>query len=180
MRLALTTSLLALGMCLGCDPDTSGDHPARDASAGQDGGSGGRDASPPAEKVVFPRDFEQRYVEMRDCRLSHEHELRYIRVLVDERAREPYAALSEDAPYPVGATLVKPEYDDEDCSVVLGYTALQKLEPGASPDTGDWLWQKLTPEHELLHDEVPERCIGCHEQHCAPPYGYDLTCAEEL
>jgi hypothetical protein len=142
-----------------------------------------RDAQPEAgsgPSPVFPADVAERYQEMRDCRHSHEHELRYIRVLVSESAREPYARLSPEAPYPVGATLVKLEYDDPECMELLEYTAYRKLEPGANPEGDDWLWQRVSREREVVEEGAPWRCVGCHRAHCAPPYGYDLTCAEEL
>lgn len=131
---------------------------------------------------VFPADFESQYSEMRDCRQSHEHELRFIRVLASPSAQAPYAALSADTPYPVGAILVKAEYDDFGCEAetLLGFTAMQKLAEGESPDGGDWRWQKLDTERALIEDGAPERCVNCHVQHCAPPHGYDLSCAEEI
>lgn len=129
---------------------------------------------------VFPADVERRYREVRNCRSSHEHELHYIRVLVSASAEEPYAALSPDLPYPVGATLVKLEYDDELCELLIGYTAYRKLEPGENPPGGDWWWQKLDAERAVIEEGAPWRCVNCHTVHCAPPYGYDLTCAEEI
>ena len=80
--------------------------------------------------------------EERDCRFTHEHELRYIRVVADPGAREPYRALDPSTPYPVGATLVKLEYDDENCTQLTGYTAMQKQEPGFSATGNDWRWQR--------------------------------------
>lgn len=129
---------------------------------------------------VFPADAERAWAEIRDCRHSHEHELRHIRVFASPTAAEPYQALSPDVPYPVGATLVKLEYDDAACTDLLGYTALQKLEPGAQPAAGDWLWQRVSADRQVIEEGVLSRCIGCHEEHCTPPYGYDLTCAEEI
>jgi hypothetical protein len=32
----------------------------------------------------------------------------------------------------------------------------------------------------MLEDGAPPRCINCHAQHCAPPHGFDLSCAEEI
>ena len=117
---------------------------------------------------------------MRDCRPSHEHELRYIRVFASPSAQESYAALSDATPYPVGAALVKLEYEDELCAELIEYTSMQKLEPGDNPVGGDWLWQRVSTEREVVENGAPWRCINCHTHHCAPPYGYDLTCAEEL
>jgi hypothetical protein len=155
----------ALLACAGCASD---DAPGSDPDAG-------------APLVpLYPEDFESQYLEMRDCRLSHEHELRFIRVLVSPGAEAPYAALSPDAPYPVGAILVKPEYDEPDCTAPLSYTAMEKLAPGARPEGGDWRWQRVDLDRKVVEDGAPERCVTCHTRHCAPPYGYDLTCAEEL
>ena len=140
-----------------------------------DGGGG-----EPERAAVFPADVMDSYREVRDCRNSHEHELHYIRVLVSQDAEAPYAALSPDEPYPVGATLVKAEYDEEGCETLLGYTAYKKLEKGEHEAGGDWWWQKLDAEQKVIEEGAPWRCLNCHMVHCAPPYGYDLTCAEEL
>lgn len=140
------------------------------------GACGGEDAPAP----VFPEDAPSQWLEMRDCRHSHEHELRHIRVFASPAAEAPYAALSADTPYPEGAVLLKLEYDDAACTDLLGYTAMQKLAPGANPDGGDWLWQRVSVDREVAEEGAPPRCINCHEEHCEPPYGYDLTCAEEL
>lgn len=140
-------------------------------------GDGGVDAGPIADPV-FPADFAQRYTEMRDCRGSHEHELRFIRVLVDDLALPVYSTFEGE--YPPGATLVKLEYDDEECRTLVGYTAMHRLEPGSLPAGGDWQWQKLDESRKVLEDGAMVRCIDCHQFHCAPPNGYFLTCAEEL
>lgn len=141
-------------------------------------GSGADEAGTPA--ISFPEDVTSAWLEMRDCRESHEHELHYIRVFASKTAEKPYGALSPDVPYPVDAKLVKVEYDDDACAVAIGYTAMKKLANGESPSGGDWLWQKLDTDHQVLESGAPPRCVTCHEVHCAPPYGYDLTCAEEL
>jgi hypothetical protein len=129
---------------------------------------------------LFPSDVEAQYAEMRTCRHSHEHELRFIRVFASATAEVPYATLSAEAPYPPGSTLVKIEYDDPECEEVLGYTVMRKLTEGENPQGGDWRWQRLDPERVMLEDGAPPRCINCHAQHCAPPHGFDLSCAEEI
>ena len=128
----------------------------------------------------FPADFEERYEELRDCRFSHEHDLRFIRVFASESASEPYQRLSPDVPYPVGANLVKAEYDDDLCLILLEYTEMTKLEPGSYAEGGDWLWQRINPQLEVTESGAASRCTSCHAWHCAPPNGYDWTCAEEL
>lgn len=164
---ALLAAGLACASLAGCDDP----EPTADAAV---------DAGTPDPEPVFPADFAERYSEARDCRNSHEHELRYIRVLVSPEAREPYAALSPETPYPVGSTLVKEEYDDDQCETLLGYTAYKKLPKGENPAGGDWWWQKLDAERRVVEEGAPWRCINCHTVHCAPPYGFDLTCAEEI
>jgi hypothetical protein len=134
----------------------------------------------PAGEPIFPERPETQWAEMRDCRHSHEHELRFIRVFASPDAEASYLALSPETPYPVGARLVKLEYDDAECTQLIGYTALEKLPAGTSPAGGDWLWQRVSPEREVMEEGAMPRCINCHEEHCEPPYGYDLTCAEEI
>lgn len=163
LRVALVgVALLALGPA--CAPG-SGPH------------DGGEDAGPPPEPV-FPADYQASYIEARNCRPSHEHDLRYIRVFVEPQAFGVYQTYQGD--YPVGSTLVKPEYDDEGCQSLLGYSAMQKLAPGALPLGGDWLWQKLDADRAVMEEGAPIRCVDCHQYHCSPPDGHDLTCAEEI
>ena len=134
---------------------------------------------------MFPEDISG-WQEARSCRFSHEHELAYVRVLVDAAAEAPYRELSDDFPYPVGATLVKPAYVDEDCTIVTGYTAMQKLTAGSAPSGNDWRWQRLTADRQIVEDGEIATCITCHQHHCTEPdcgytdCGYDLTCNEEL
>lgn len=136
----------------------------------------GTDAGPSFTDPVFGDIAD--YGEVRDCRHSHEHELRHIRVFADALALEVYDIW--DRPYPVGSTIVKLEYDDEECENLLGYTAMKKLEAGENPAGHDWWWQKLDEDKQVTEEGAPFSCIDCHEHHCAPPDGFDLTCAEEL
>jgi hypothetical protein len=156
---------------------------AATAAAACDGEQEPRDAGGEVDAgpvPSFPANYAASYTEMRDCRPSHEHALRYIRVLASQSALEPYAALSPEVPYPAGAVLLKLEYDDEECAELVEYTSLEKLEPGENPAGRDWLWQRVSSEREVIENGAPWTCINCHTVHCAPPNGYDLTCAEEL
>lgn len=131
---------------------------------------------------AFPADYRSHYEELRDCRPSHEHELNHIRVFASPSANEPYRRLSPDFPYPVGALLVKEEYELEGCRPedFKGYTVMVKEAPGYAPEAGDWRWQQVTANREVVEEGTIGRCIYCHRFHCAPPLGYDLSCAEEL
>jgi len=126
----------------------------------------------------FPENFQQTYLEMRTCRHSHEHELRHIRVFASPEAQLPYRTLKVGTPFPPGATLVKLEYQLAGCNPadLLQYTVMHKG-PGGE---GDWLWQRVSVERRVEEEGTPRRCINCHTVHCSPPFGYDLSCAEEL
>lgn len=140
------------------------------------------DAGP---EPVFGEDVEA-WTEGRTCGFTHEHDLRYIRVMVDEAADVPYQALEQNYPYPVGATLVKLEYDDEDCTELVGFTAMKKRAAGYSALGNDWQWQRLDAERNVLEDGEIRTCITCHQHHCTWPIcgyedcGFDLTCGQEL
>ncbi|MDZ4694361.1 MAG: cytochrome P460 family protein [Deltaproteobacteria bacterium] len=126
----------------------------------------------------FPADFSQTYLEMRSCRHSHEHELRHIRVFANPRAQLPYKNLNQGTPYPEGATLVKLEYELAGCNPadLVEYTVMYKGKGGE----GDWLWQRVSVDRVVQEEGNIRGCINCHTVHCTPPFGYDLSCAEEL
>lgn len=127
----------------------------------------------------FPADYERTWSEARErCTLSHDHELRYIRVFANDAALGPYSR--QDAPYPPGAALLKAEYDDPDCSELLSFVLMEKLAPGTTPpDEHDWTWRRFDAQRREIVDRraIPSTCIDCHAWHCEePPYGWDYTC----
>jgi len=127
----------------------------------------------------FPRDYETRWREARTpCVLSHDHELRYVRVFADDAALDPY--VTGAGAFPPGATLLKAEYDDPECTELLSYVLMEKLEPGASPPgEHDWTWRRFDPDRTEVDDPrfIPSTCIDCHDYHCREaPYGNDYTC----
>src|SRR5688500_17982290 len=65
---------------------------------------------------LFPEDYAATYQEVRDCRNSSEHNLHKVRILADPELAMP-AYLGRDQPFPVGAVLLKEEYDfgDDTC-----------------------------------------------------------------
>ncbi len=134
----------------------------------------------PPTAAIFPVEAPTTWREVRDCRHSHEHELNHIRVLADDAAYDPY--LLWNAPFPVGATLLKLEYDDAACSHLIRYTAMKKLAKGSDLARGDWQWQAASPSLIVEEHAKVSQCVGCHKVHCREDNktGFDLTCAEEI
>ena len=133
-------------------------------------------ADVPPGVPLFPADYRDTYVEVRDCRQSADHDLDMIRVLADPLAAAPYMA--RDAPIPEGAILVKEEYDfgDFDCTgPIVKFAAMRRLAPGSDPDMLDWEWQRLDAARRVVVEDAP-RCVGCHTG-CEPPDAYEFTCA---
>lgn len=127
----------------------------------------------------FPTDYATRWRETRlPCQISHDHELRYVRVFADDGAYAPYT--TGVGSFPPGATLLKAEYNDPACTELLSYVLMVKLEPGSTPtEEHDWTWQRFDRDRSEVHDPrfIPQTCLDCHDYHCAaPPYGNDYTC----
>ena len=125
---------------------------------------------------LFPEGYASTYTEVRDCRQSGDHNLHMMRVLADPAARGPYETHSE--PFPVGATVLKEEYDfgDFDCSgPIVQWTVMQRLEDGASPARLDWTWQTVSSDR-VVTEEDPIGCANCHQGCGVPPDGFDGTC----
>jgi hypothetical protein len=138
-------------------------------ACGDDGGDG--------EPPVFPADYAATYQEVRNCRFSLEHDLTRMRILASPEALTPYRM--RNAPFPTGAIVLKEQYDsaDLDCTGrLLHFTVMQKLEPGSSPDTLDWTWQKVSADHKIMTTDI-KRCTNCHTNCGKPPEGYEGTCA---
>ena len=133
---------------------------------------GGDDALP-----VFPADYAASYQEVRACRSSTDHDLHRIRVLADPAALGPYRA--RDVDFPVGATVLKAEYDfgDTTCSgPVVTWTVMQRAATGPAIQLG-WRWQKVDGDRTVV-TENEGRCLGCHAECGVPPDGYLGTCTE--
>lgn len=139
--------------------------------------AGGCEDPAPVDEPLFPVDYAQSYVEVRDCRGSGDHDLNNIRILAGPTALEPYQSRSE--PFPVGALLLKEEYDfgDVDCSgPIVQWTVMQRVAEGSAPDLLDWNWQRVDSERAVVDVDGP-RCVNCHTGCGAAPDGYQGTCA---
>ena len=152
-----------LGAAAGC-PSDDGDDMAE--------GEEGSEADP-----FFPADYESTFTEVRDCRGSGDHDLHNIRILAGPDALAPYQDRMES--FPEGSLVLKVEHDFGDTTCegeILQYTVMRRLAEGSSPDTLDWEWQQVSPEREVLAEDLP-RCIGCHTGCGVEPDGYQGTCA---
>lgn len=128
---------------------------------------------------VFPEDYESTYTEVRNCRGSGDHDLNNIRVLADPAAVTPYQDHVD--PFPEGSVVLKVEYDFGDTSCEgdpIGWTAMQRLATGSSPDTLDWTWQEVDMQRRVIEENGPA-CIGCHTAcggNAPPGFPYESTC----
>lgn len=139
------------------------------------------DTEAPPQPLI-PQGVETAWTQTRQCRSSHEHWLHSVRVVVSDNAVKPYNSwqVGNPQPFPVGALVVKPEYDDQFCDNLIGYTVMRKEAPGYWPEANDWHWQKLDAQRRVIEDgKLAKSCAGCHAWHCAPPNGFDFTCTPD-
>lgn len=125
----------------------------------------------------FPADYAASYTEVRNCRGSGDHDLNTIRILADPAALAPYQDRAE--PFPVGAVVLKEEYDFSDLACegpIKQWTVMTRLAEGSSPDTLDWAWQRVDKQRQVVSEDEP-RCINCHTGCGVAPEGYEGTCA---
>lgn len=137
-----------------------------------------------APKPLIAADAHLTWKQTRACRISHEHWLHGVRVVVNELAWQPYVSWlpyeKGNQPFPVGAMVVKPEYNDDKCIELLGYTVMRKESPGYWPQGNDWQWFELDATGMTVKQgKLTKECVTCHVQHCALPNGFDLTCTPD-
>jgi hypothetical protein len=112
---------------------------------------------------IFPADYRDTFVEVRDCRNSVEHGSVSIRVLVNPESAAAYQR--NENPLPVGTIVVKEEFDAPDCSNdadLVRWRPMRKEAPGFDPDDGDWAWQWVDAPARSVRFNDKASCIGCH------------------
>ena len=135
---------------------------------------GDDDSGPPP---LFAEDYALTFEEVRDCRMSGDHDFRPVRVLANPAALVPYR--DRAAPFPDGAIVLKEEYDfaADDCSgPVVEWTVMRKA--AAATDALGWDWQRIDATRTVTESD-PRACTGCHELCGVAPDGYDGTCTVE-
>lgn len=133
------------------------------------------DGGTEVEPLIFPLDFASTYPVVRDCRGTVDHGFGFkIAVSVNPNAQAAY--VNGAYPLPVGTTLVKSLYeDDEGCTSPSGYSVMKKIRATngeASPD--DWSWQE-TDALGVPRAITVGKCTSCHAN-CTN--GRDMTCTD--
>ncbi len=126
---------------------------------------------------LFPADYAASYVEVRECRVSSEHEITPVRVLAEPAAAAAYMGRSAD--FAEGTILIKEEYDfaDRSCTgPIIQFTVMQREAPGSATDQLGWRWQKVSDTRRVI-SENEARCANCHRTCGNPPEGYQGTCS---
>jgi hypothetical protein len=115
---------LVVVIAAGCDPTPS---PGSDPDGGP--------------TSLLPADYAATFVEVRGCRPSIDHDLAHIVVKTSAALADVYRA--GPYPFPVGALIVKEQFEDAACTRIGGWTLMRKEAPGYDPAFGDWHWQRL-------------------------------------
>ncbi|MEN9578105.1 MAG: hypothetical protein RJA70_1114 [Pseudomonadota bacterium] len=131
--------------------------------------------------AVFPINWEQSLVELRDCRRSIDHELEFVRLFASKDAAAPYEECVTrgecDEPFASGSIFLKPQYRDAECRELVRYSAVKREQPAKAPGPAGWRWQEVLASGKVVADGAPSECVGCHAQ-CDG--SYDLRCAMDL
>ncbi len=123
---------------------------------------------------ILPGDYQASYLQVRGCRLVIGHNSNYLDVRVNN-AEAQQAYLAANGPLPQGSVVVAEESDAADCTGLTGYTLMFKDVPGYNAAAGDWRWQRLDDQRNVLEDGRVQSCISCHTQcnlndyTCSPP-----------
>jgi hypothetical protein len=120
---------------------------------------------------ILPPDYQTSFSTARGCRPIQGHQGSSIAVMTNAAAAAAYS--SGSYPLPQGSVIAAVESDRSDCSNVTGFTVMFKEAAGYNPVAGDWHWQRLDDQHDVLDDGRVQSCIGCHAS-CS---SYDYTCS---
>ena len=137
------------------------------------------------EEVAFPEDFQNSYTQIIPCEPSQHVKAVSAKTWVSPQGVDVWNQLVEAhqsmmgemmggmmggmmadegmmPAFAPGTVVVKAQYSDANCSTLAGYTAMEKLDEGASPSLGDWKWQ-FTDENGSCSDcNAGAGCSGCH------------------
>jgi hypothetical protein len=126
--------------------------------------SNGLEGCPVTIEPIFPANYRDTYIEVRDCRSSNEHGGVSVRVLANDIGAQAY--LDEANPLPVGSVIIKEEYAGSECEQdgeLVRWRVNRKEPPGFDPQDGDWHWQWVETDRSVTFDDK-STCIGCHQR----------------
>lgn len=123
---------------------------------------------PTTPTSLVPSDYATRFVEVRRCRSTVEHQpnpsgdvVRNIRVWINPESAQAY--INNAATLPAGTVVVKEEYGGScNAADLLAWTVMRK-EAGFDPPRGDWHWQRVRARAGVAEDGRVTRCISCHD-----------------
>lgn len=129
----------------------------------------------PDVEPLFPESYATDWTLVRDCRRSIDHDLAYVQVWADPTAAPTYQA--REGTLPDGSTLLKEEFADEECTDLVGFT-LMRREEGFAEANGDWHWQEVAFDRQVVTDGSKFECFHCHQDCGGTVEPFDWTCAE--
>lgn len=94
------------------------------------------------------------------------HGGRFLTTWVNEAGAEAYLKYEEDPEIPAGTRIAKESFSvGDDGAVTPGPLFLmQKVEAGASPETGDWHYMMVAPNGAPQAVNVQTACSACHQE----------------
>jgi hypothetical protein len=93
---------------------------------------------------------------------SRGHGKIWVEIYTDQIASKPFDA--DTGPYPVGARLVKAQYEEQLGGAPKILTVMKKMAAGYDPDHGDWYYGVYGPDLAPLKEGRLQMCINCHTQ----------------
>jgi hypothetical protein len=143
----------------------------------------------------FPESYQEEYAQVHDCRPSAHPAANYITTWMSPEGVDAWNAMigsvmggaeagtDVSGDLPVGTTLVKAQYSDENCTSLTGYTTMEKLEEGSAPAHGDWRWGFLDAEGVCNDCDAKASCSTCHSPtvnpSCSTSFPFVCTALEE-
>jgi hypothetical protein len=120
-------------------------------------------AAPGGSASPVGRDFRATFTKLNHERFTSRGHLRDrfdVDVYVNALAKEAWDAGAHE--YPVGAVLVKDQFDHGVADRRAGVLVMEKREAGYDPEEGDWRWLVLGLNGGIEREGKIDACVLCH------------------
>ena len=129
------------------------------------------------ENHPVPSDYETSWTELQSCTEGSVHGGDSIRIFANASAEATWNEWAQhvaDPPdgwavqFEPSATLLKAQYSDAGCTTLKHWTMMTRLEAGAAPEVGDWLWEMVSANDDGTPGNVSAGgagCWGCHQSY---------------